>query len=445
MFGIDDDGTVVFATEHFATLLETTVEVVQGRDVAAIVAAEDRDAFRTAVRAVRDDTDRRVSSCDLNLRRDSEHVPVTLDFTAGDDGLVVCAAEERAASTDRFRHLFDHIHDAAVLFEIVELTPIVRAVNPSFVETFGVDATEIIGESLNEHIVPDTQVSEATDYDQRTARGKANYDIVSRKSVDGRREFIYRGLPFESDDGRRYGFAVYTDVTDDRRRQRRLRVLHRVLRHNLRNDLSVVFGMAEFVQEADTDEAITDAATRVLNAAERLDSVSEQAREIEHALDGRVERPVDAAAVARSVAVDYRDRAPIETAVPDAVAVTGGVALYDALDELVENAVEHTPDGTPVRISLGLDEDEAVLSVSDEGDGIPAVERAAVFEDENITNLQHGSGLGVWLARWVAEVAGGEIEYDRRGNWTIVSLRLPVSDADDVIVPDVDSTALAHD
>ncbi len=56
-----------------------------------------------------------------------------------------------------------------------------------------------------------------------------------------------------------------------------------------------------------------------------------------------------------------------------------------------------------------------------------------MFEDADITNLQHGSGLGIWLARWVAEAAGGGIEYERADGWTTVSLRLPLSDADDVL------------
>jgi PAS domain S-box-containing protein len=333
------------------------------------------------------------------------------------------------------------MHDAVVRFEMVDMVPIVRAVNPAFEERFGYAASELLGESLNDFIVPAGRTSEATDLDERTARGKVNYAVVSRETVDGPREFIYRGVPYETDDGRRFGFAIYTDVTDNRRRKRQLHVLYRVLRHNLRNELSVVLGMTEHAEQTSSDPEVRSAMERVLAAAERLASVSEQAREVEAALTEVSNRPVDAAAMARMVAADYRDDAPIEVAIPDTAPVSGSTNLYSALENLVENAVEHTPPGTPVRVAVDVEGDDTFVRVADAGTGIPEHERAVVFENADITSLQHGSGLGIWLARWVAETAGGDIRYDRSDGWTTVSLGLRTSEADDVFVPDVERSA----
>jgi len=433
MFGIDDAGRFTFATEEFATLLGRTRDELIGTPAEAVVAAEDREALATAREAVSGVSDRLTRTCEVTLPQSSLPGPVTIELTTAADGAVVGSLCRTAEAAHPFRYLFDLIQDAVVGFEIVNFVPVVRTVNPAFVETFGYDRAEIVGEPLNDYIVPGDRVEEAVNYDQRTASGEINYAVVSRKTADGCREFIYRGVPYDTADGRRCGFAMYTDVTDSRRQKRRLRVLHRVLRHNLRNELSVVFGMSEYVRAHAADSAISLAASRALDAADRLAAVSEKARSVETALDGEAGQSVDAAALARSVADNYRPDTPVETALPRTLPVTGGTAVYDALDNLVENAVRHTPAGTAVRITAERAGGDAFVRVLDDGSGIPAVERAVVFEDEDITNLQHGSGLGIWLARWVAEAAGGGIEYERADGWTTVSLRLPLSDADDVL------------
>ncbi|WP_424001787.1 ATP-binding protein [Haloarcula salina] len=441
MFHLDEDDRLALATEEFTTLLGTTPEAIAGTPVEALVSEADRDGLRDAIAAVRDADDRTTRRCSLTFTGDDAPVPATVECAAVGDVVVgsVCRTVEPG---DRFEHLFELIQDAVVAFEMIDGVPVVRAVNPAFVDTFGYDRADIVGEPLNDYIVPDGRVEEAVDYDQRTAAGEINYAIVARKTVDGRREFIYRGIPYDSADGRRYGFAIYTDVTESRRQQRRLRVLHRVLRHNLRNDLSVVFGMGEYVRSNALAEPVSDAAERALDAAERLAAVSEKARNVENALDGSAERSVDAASLARTITDGYGADAAIEADLPETLPVAGGTAVYDALDNLVENAVEHTPDGTPVRVTADRDGGEAHLRVADRGPGIPAGERAVVFEDADITNLQHGSGLGIWLARWVAEAAGGGIAYDRTDGWTTVTLRLPLSDDDNVLVPTEPSGAV---
>ncbi|MDS0220173.1 PAS domain-containing sensor histidine kinase [Haloarcula sp. S1AR25-5A] len=435
MFGIDDTGRFTFATEAFATLLDRTTDELVGRPAETVVAAEDRETLATAIQAVSSASDRVTRTCQVTFPQSDCSGPVTVELTTAANGSVVGSVGRTTEASDPFRYLFDLIQDAVVGFEIVNYVPIVRTVNPAFVQTFGYDRDEIVGQPLNDYIVPRDRVEEAVNYDQRTASGEINYAVVSRQTTDGCREFIYRGVPYDTADSRRCGFAMYTDVTDSRRQKRRLRVLHRVLRHNLRNELSVVFGMSDYVRAQADDSSVSLAASRALDAADRLTAVSEKARSVETALDGDPDQSVDAAALARSVADSYRPDVPVETTLPETLPVTGGTAVYDALDNLVENAVKHTPDGTTVRITAERRGTDAFVRVLDDGPGIPDVERAVVFEDEDITNLQHGSGLGIWLARWVAEAAGGGIEYERADGWTTVSLRLPLSDADDVLMP----------
>jgi PAS domain S-box-containing protein len=340
------------------------------------------------------------------------------------------------ASGDRYGLLFELSRDAVAEIEMVEGVPVVQAVNPAFVDVFGYDPGAIVGASLNEFIVPERSADQAATFDHRTAAGEVNWATVRRKTADGVRQFLYRGVPFERD-GRSHGLAIYTDITDQRRRERHHQVLHRVLRHNLRNDLSQILAATETLLAAETDEAVAGEVERIRAAAEDLEKLSTAASRVEDMLGAeQVEyRVVDAAeALGRIVDQHRRDfpAATIETELPDSVSVAADHRLSAALDALVENAVEHghpTDGGEPqVRVTLTADASEAVVTVADDGPGIPEYERAAVFDDRSPSQLSHGSGLGLWLAKWVVESYGGRVSYERRGGETIVAARLPLAD-----------------
>jgi len=87
--------------------------------------------------------------------------------------------------------------------------------------------------------------------------------------------------------------------------------------------------------------------------------------------------------------------------------------LANVLDNLIENAIRYTPDGTEVVVETGSADGLALLAVRDSGPGIPEAERAHVFERfyRGTTGQQAGPGTGLGLAI-VAEVArrwGGEV------------------------------------
>ncbi len=77
---------------------------------------------------------------------------------------------------------------------------------------------------------------------------------------------------------------------------------------------------------------------------------------------------------------------------------------------LLVNAHRHTPSGTRIRISGRSAEGEALLSVSDNGPGIPAQELESVFERyHRIASVEAGSGLGLAIAKGIVELHGGRI------------------------------------
>ncbi|MFW6320391.1 MAG: ATP-binding protein [Halohasta sp.] len=320
---------------------------------------------------------------------------------------------QRPRSPARFERLFEQLEDAVVEFSLVDGEPIIVGANRAFSEVFGYEVEEAVGEPLNDLIVPSGHQEEAEAFDERTAAGESNAAVVRRQTVDGTRTFVYRGVPYAEG----CGFAIYADVTGDLQRERQLDVLQRVLRHNLRNDLNVVLGMADLIADIADDERTRRAAETIAETATGLADLSDEAKTVDRVLSEspRLE-PTALRPVVESVATEYRQRfeaATIGVEVPTDLRVAADKRLGDLLESLVENAIEHNEAAEPwVAIRATATDETVELAVVDDGPGIPRAERRIITDDDEITPLNHGSGLGLWLVKWIAEGYGGQLDIE---------------------------------
>ncbi len=106
----------------------------------------------------------------------------------------------------------------------------------------------------------------------------------------------------------------------------------------------------------------------------------------------------------------------IETSVrPDGLTLVADPdRVHQVLANLTTNALYHGPADRPVRLSAVGDHDHVVLTVADEGPGIPGSEAERVFErfyraDHARPHVSGGAGLGLSIARWIVDLHGGDI------------------------------------
>jgi len=87
--------------------------------------------------------------------------------------------------------------------------------------------------------------------------------------------------------------------------------------------------------------------------------------------------------------------------------------LREMLINLLDNAIRHTPPGGRVRVDVSGGKDVVELSVTDSGEGIPEAEKERVFQ--RFVRLQpgDGGGLGLPIARAIAEAHGGTLRLAR--------------------------------
>jgi two-component system sensor histidine kinase KdpD len=114
---------------------------------------------------------------------------------------------------------------------------------------------------------------------------------------------------------------------------------------------------------------------------------------------------------------------------------------------LLDNALRHTPPGGVVEMRAERDDRWLILTVADRGSGVKEGERERIFEafyrPEAATPDTGHAGLGLSIARSLAEVQGGSVSYEERdGGGSLFVLRLPAADVSDD-VEDVDEMAAA--
>jgi two-component system OmpR family sensor kinase len=100
--------------------------------------------------------------------------------------------------------------------------------------------------------------------------------------------------------------------------------------------------------------------------------------------------------------------------VEDGLLVEGDSArLRQVLDNLIGNAIGHSPPGGEVNVTAGRRETMIVVDVSDQGEGIAAADLERVFEQGvRLTSHRPGSGLGLAVARAIAQAHGGGVEVE---------------------------------
>jgi len=217
---------------------------------------------------------------------------------------------------------------------------------------------------------------------------------------------------------------VFTDITAERRRQQRIQVLNRILRHNLRNDLNVAKGYVGVMADGGSETDLYQ--HKVETILDDLVTIGKKAQSTEEVLNAEPlsESPIQLGEIIKesieAVKTEY-DTVSISGSVPKSTAVRINPTIIGlVIREILENAVRHTD----TEVTISYEADTTTLSFADNGPGVPEHETTALDRDQE-TDLQHGSGIGLWLIKWGAESFGGTVVFDTHEKGTDVRIKIP--------------------
>jgi two-component system sensor histidine kinase QseC len=212
--------------------------------------------------------------------------------------------------------------------------------------------------------------------------------------------------------------------------------------HELRTPLAAMRVNVEALKEQSTDEQQRELMGNLLRSNDRAarlvgqllqlmrsDAVSDNALPVMLSLDALVQdrlAMIEGLASARNV--------ELELVSEDHVPVLGErESLVSMIDNLINNAIKYSPPGSTVVVHVAREGTQALLTVADEGPGIPPALRERVFDRffRNPDQSQSGSGLGLAIVKSVVDRHGGEVALGEVANGGLLAtVRLPLAMAD---------------
>ncbi len=214
--------------------------------------------------------------------------------------------------------------------------------------------------------------------------------------------------------------------------------------HDLAGPLARIRLYAELIQAevhnfepATSAEQVSSWSERIVAATTTMKSIMQELVDVARLQMGQSlqldRRPIDLIGLARRIIDEQRasgHTVRLESSVDEIVGWWDEARLSRVLSNMLDNAFNYSRADESVDVSVEPDQRAVVLQVRDRGVGIPAADLPRVFDSyyrgSNVSDRTTGSGLGLAVARQIAQLHNGSIDIDSElGVGTVVRLRLP--------------------
>jgi signal transduction histidine kinase len=208
--------------------------------------------------------------------------------------------------------------------------------------------------------------------------------------------------------------------------------------HELRTPIFSLGGFVELLQDEQLDAATRDEFLETMREqVDRLQKLAVDLLDLSKLDAGSIDlnpESVNLGELANAVAAEFRPAVSqhgteLDLQLPDqpVEAVCDRERVAQIMRILLDNALRHTPHGTPITLTAGQENGDARFEVADRGPGVATANQAQLFERFYTADAASGSGLGLAIAKELAERMEGRITVRSREGDTVFTLNLPAA------------------
>lgn len=479
IIGVDRGGNIQAWNEGATQLFGHDVSEVLGRSILELCSAVDVAAARNAFERVRDgESVEQLGS--LRLHRDG-HLLTTSSTVSPicDEVSFVVGAAVIARDVSELRQVRRDAEERQELVRLL-LDSAAEAIygvdtdgkctfcNPACARALGFDdPRELVGEDM--HALIHNQWPDGSPYPVSQCPVHASF----REGTSARRDdevFVrrdgtaiaveYRSHPLQHGDNVLGAVVTFVDITARKRHEEELRTATRrreqflaMLSHELRNPLAAVLNASAILSEHAEIEQPADEGARaravIVRQARHMARLLDDLLDVSRVTSGKfqlrkrptdLQDPVRAAMESLGPRVAAREVELVSTITTDELPVFGDPArLQQVVSNLLSNAVRYSPVKGRVELTVGREDEWAVISVRDQGEGIepellPQIFELFVQSDQALDRSQGGLGVGLTLVRQIVDLHGGSVRAhsEGKGEGSEFTVRLPLSARDAV-------------
>jgi PAS domain S-box-containing protein len=277
-------------------------------------------------------------------------------------------------------------------------------------EVTGWKKEEAIGKNWFDVFIPEEDRERVLMEFERLKNGEHLIGMQPIITKDGKRIITWANTLVKRD-SQKIVVGIGIDITDEVEARKRveelvetLRIINRILRHDLLNDLCVVGGWLEVFKDTE-DKKLVDQA---LKSIERSAELINRMRELENLVStGENLKPYNVGDVVKKIVEKYGIQFKIEG---NCIALADD-ALSSVIDNIVRNAIVHGKTDR-IDITIGRKDDLCEIRIADYGKGIPDEIKDRIFEEGFVYGDTGHSGLGLYIAKKVVERYGGNIRVE---------------------------------
>ncbi len=316
-------------------------------------------------------------------------------------------------SKERLEKIFESAKDGIV---IINLEAKVERANQAAADMIGYEkSNDLVDKNALDFVHPE-DMEKAIDVIFRSVEEEKTFPHQEYKILNKDGEMVHTlagaSLLYDDSDNLEGFIVIFRDITERKRKEEREEFLHSLLRHDLKNKIQVVQGYLKKLKELDLREGAelylkeavrtTDNEKKLIEKIENLRKVEEAEMEITEIA------PVLEEVIRKNSSEAEEKNIRLESNITNHK-IQGGSLLEEIFSNLIENSLTHSDCGK-IQVEVEEKDENCIVSIIDDGKGIPDEKKEKVFERGFKDGEKSGFGLGLYLVKEIVEGYGGEIE-----------------------------------